>query len=483
MTITALATADTAPFIDTGNTAWVMTAAALVLFMTPGLAFFYGGMVRSKSVLNMMMMSIIAMGTVGTAWILWGYSESFGEDSFHGLIGNPFEHFGLHGVLTSIYGFTPASGSTAASGGIPGPAFVAFQVVFAIIAVALVSGAIADRIKFSTWTVFTLVWATLVYFPAAHWVFAFSGYAAKAGGWIANGGLFLHGHGAYDFAGGTAIHINAGAAGLALALVSGKRIGFGKDPMRPHNLTLVMIGAGILWFGWFGFNAGSALASGVQATGVWINTLGATCTAMLGWLIVERIRDGHATSLGAASGIVAGLVAITPACATVSPIGALIVGVAAGAICALAVGLKFRFGFDDSLDVVGVHLVGGLVGTLMIGLLATTGSPTGAAGLSMNSGLFYGGGLLQLGVQAAAAFSVLIFSFVVTYVIGWVLDKTMGLRVERDAEAGGIDQAEHAESAYDFGAIFGGHRTSQHSTGPGALSKTAPLATDQEVNA
>src|SRR5690349_17324911 len=305
--------ADT-PFIDSGNTAWVLAAAALVLFMTPGLALFYGGMVRTKSVLNMMMMSFITMGTVGTVWVLWGYSQTFGPDVGGGLVGNPFTHFGLKGVLDQIYGYVPAD----------------------------------------------------------HWVFAFSGYAAEKGGWIANkaDGLLFGGAGAYDFAGGTAIHINAGAAGLALAIVLGKRIGFAKEPMRPHNLTLVMIGAGILWFGWFGFNAGSALGAGTQAAGVWVNTLAATCTAMLGWLIVEKVRDGHPTSLGAASGVVAGLVAITPACATVSAWGALVVGVIAGAGCALAVGLKFKLGFDDSLDVVGVHLVGGLIGTLLIGFLA-----------------------------------------------------------------------------------------------------------------
>ena len=450
--------ADT-PFTDSGNTAWVLAAAALVLFMTPGLALFYGGMVRTKSVLNMMMMSFITMGTVGTVWVLWGYSETFGPDLGGGLLGNPFTHFGLKGVLDQIYGFVPADAAkgVAAAGGIPAPAFVAFQVVFAIIAVALVSGAIADRAKFTAWTVFTVVWATLVYFPAAHWVFAFSGYAAETGGWIANkaDGLLFGGAAAYDFAGGTAIHINAGAAGLALAIVLGKRIGFAKDPMRPHNLTLVMIGAGILWFGWFGFNAGSALSAGSLAAGVWVNTLGATAAAMLGWLLVERLRDGHFTSLGAASGVVAGLVAITPACATVTPIGALAVGLVAGGVCALAVGLKFKLGFDDSLDVVGVHLVGGLVGTLLIGLLASKGSPNGSG---TQQGLLYGGGFLQLGVQAAAAFFVLSFSFVVTYAIGVVLHKLMGFRVADEEETAGVDQSEHAETAYELGNVFGSSR-------------------------
>jgi Amt family ammonium transporter len=473
-----LVAADT-PFIDSGNTAWVLAAAALVLFMTPGLALFYGGMVRTKSVLNMMMMSFITMGTVGTVWILWGYSEAFGPDVGGGLVGNPFTHFGLKGILDQIYGFVPAAKGVPAAGGIPASAFVAFQVVFAIIAVALVSGAIADRAKFTAWTVFTVVWATLVYFPAAHWVFAFSGYAADTGGWIANkaGGMFLGGAGAYDFAGGTAIHINAGAAGLALAIVLGKRIGFAKEPMRPHNLTLVMIGAGILWFGWFGFNAGSALGAGAQAAGVWVNTLAATCTAMLGWLIVEKVRDGHATSLGAASGVVAGLVAITPACATVSPIGALLVGLAAGAGCALAVGLKFRFGFDDSLDVVGVHLVGGLIGTLLIGLLATKGSPTGAAGLAVNEGLFYGGGFSQLGAQAEGAFTVMIFSFVMTYLIGLAIHKTIGFRVDESDEAQGVDLTEHAETAYDLSGITAGR------FGSGSGVSTASAKTKEGASA
>ena len=460
MSTLTLATADT-PFIDSGNTAWVLAAAALVLFMTPGLALFYGGMVRTKSVLNMMMMSFITMGTVGTVWILWGYSESFGPDIGGGLLGNPFAHFGLNGVLNAIYGYVPANAAagTAAVGGIPGPAFVAFQVVFAIIAVALVSGAVADRVKFTTWTIFTVLWSSLVYFPAAHWVFAFSGFAEEKGGWIANkaDGMLFGGVGAYDFAGGTAIHINAGVAGLALAILLRKRVGWPREPMRPHNLTLVMLGAGILWFGWFGFNAGSALSAGALASGVWVNTLGATCTAMLGWLLVEKVRDGHYTSLGAASGVVAGLVAITPACATVSPIGALVVGLLAGVGCALSVGLKFRFGFDDSLDVVGVHLVGGLIGTLAIGFLATAGgSPTGAAGLTMNDGLFYGGGGAQLWAQAQGALAVLLYSFVATFLIGLLLHKTMGFTVTEDDEVSGIDLFEHAETAYDLGGFTGG---------------------------
>jgi Amt family ammonium transporter len=445
--------------INTGDTAWVLASAALVLLMTPGLALFYGGMVRSKSVLNMMMMSFITMGTISVAWVLWGYSEAFGN-SWHGLIGNPFQHFGLHGVMDAAYG---PKGDM-----IPGPAFVAFQVVFAIIAVALVSGAIADRAKFAAWTVFTVVWATIVYFPVANWVFSFDGFSADKGGWIANNLK------AFDFAGGTAIHINAGAAGLALALVLGKRIGFAKEPMRPHNLTLVMIGAGLLWFGWFGFNAGSALGAGSLAAGVWVNTLAATGAAMLGWLVLEKVRDGHATSLGAASGVVAGLVAITPACSTLTPVGSVLLGLVAGAVCAWAVGLKFKLGFDDSLDVVGVHLVGGLVGTLSIGLLASKkGSPAAATGAD---GLFYGGGLDQLWRQAVGAFAVLIFSFVVTYIIGLVIHKTMGFRISEADEAQGVDLSEHAETAYDFSGLTGGRFGSGAAVAAPAKSKEGASA-------
>ena len=433
-------------FIDSGDTAWVLASSALVLLMTPGVAFFYGGMVRAKSVLNMMMMSFGAMATIGVVWVLWGYSEAFGQ-SWHGLVGNPFQHFGLSNLLSgdkAIFGFHAAASGVPAHGGIPALAFVAFQAVFAIITVALISGAIADRAKYSTWLVFTVVWATIVYFPVANWVFAFDGYAADKGGWIANQLK------AIDFAGGTAVHINAGAAGLALALVLGKRIGFGKDDMRPHNLTLVMLGAALLWFGWFGFNAGSALTAGNTASVVWVNTMVATCAACLGWLATERVRDGHATSLGGASGIVAGLVAITPACSSVTPVGAVLVGLVAGSICAMAVGLKFRFGYDDSLDVVGVHLVGGIVGTLSIGFLASASAPAAV------DGLFYGGGVDQLWRQAVAAAAVLIYSFTLAGLIGLALDKTMGFRIDRDAEVSGIDLEEHAETSYDLGTLGGG---------------------------
>jgi len=458
--------------IDSGDTAWVLVSAALVLIMTPGLAFFYGGMVRAKSVLNMMMMSFGAMVTVGVVWVLWGYSEAFGE-SWHGLIGNPFQHFGLGNLLSgdkAIFGFIPAANGALAHGGIPALAFVAFQLGFAMITVALISGAIADRARYATWMVFSVVWATLVYFPVANWVFAFNGYAAEKGGWIANNLK------AIDFAGGTAVHINAGAAALVLALILGKRIGFGKDDMRPHNVTHVMLGAALLWFGWFGFNAGSALGANNIAAVVWMNTFAATAAACLAWLATERIRDGHATSLGAASGIVAGLVGITPAGNSVTPLGALAIGVVAGVACALAVSLKFRFGYDDSLDVVAVHLVGGTVGTLAIGLFASAAAPAGI------DGLFYGGGVDQLWRQAVGAGAVMIYSFVVTGVIGLVLQKTMGFRIEKDAEVSGIDFEEHAEAAYELGSLGGGGLRhagaalfgSQPSTSAGSESRSNP---------
>ncbi|RBY82210.1 ammonium transporter [Blastococcus sp. TF02A-26] len=429
--------------MDTGDTAWVLISAVLVLFMTPGLALFYGGMVRAKSVLNMMMMSFGAIALIGVLWVLYGYSMAFGDDIGGGLLGDPFEFFGLDGLM----GTAGLDGGFAAEElvfTVPSMAFVAFQGMFAILTVALISGAIADRARFGPWMVFAGVWATIVYFPVAHWVFAFDGAESETGGWIANDLL------AVDFAGGTAVHINAGAAGLALALVLGKRRGFGRDPMRPHNLPLVMIGSGILFFGWFGFNAGSALAANGQAAEVAVTTLAATAAAVLGWLVTEKIRDGHATSLGAASGVVAGLVAITPACSAVSPLGAILLGVVAGVLCALAVGLKYRLGYDDSLDVVGVHLVGGLWGTLAVGLFGTASATAGI------DGLFYGGGLDQLGKQAVGALVVLVYSFVVTFVIGFVISKVMRFRITEEEEVAGIDTMVHAETGYDLDSLGGG---------------------------
>ena len=409
--------------LNSGDTAWMLMSAGLVTLMIPGLALFYGGMVRVKSVLNMMMMSFGALAVVFTLWIIFGFSMVFGDSvGGNGYIGDVTEFLFLKGL----------DNSEALIGTIPAAVFIAFQGIFAAITVALISGSIADRAKFGAWMVFAGVWATLVYFPVAHWVFAFDDFVAETGGWIAND------LGAIDFAGGTAVHINAGAAGLALAIVLGKRIGFGRSPMRPHNLPLVMLGAALLWFGWFGFNAGSAVASNGTAGLALLNTIGATVAAVLAWLIVEKLRDGHATSLGAASGVVAGLVAITPACAAVTASGALIIGVVAGALCAMSVGLKFRFGFDDSLDVVAVHLVGGIVGTLMIGFVG------------VEVGLFNGGGTEQLVKQAIGVVAVLGYSFILTLIIAKVIDLVMGFRISKDEEVSGIDLAVHAERGYEL---------------------------------
>lgn len=439
--------------LDTGDTAWVLVSAALVLLMTvPGLALFYGGMTRVKAILNMMMMSFSALAIVGVLWVLFGYGLAFGDSvGGRGIIGNPLPVLGLNGLMSA----------DAVSGTIPTLAFVAFQSAFAIIAVALISGAVADRMKFGAWLVFAAVWALVVYFPVAHWVFAFSSDDGTVGGWVANQVEAL------DFAGGTAIHINAGAAALALVLVLGKRIGFGQETMRPHNLPLVMIGASLLFVGWFGFNAGSALGANTLAAVAFVNTIAATAAAIIGWLMVEKVRDGHATSLGAASGVIAGLVGITPAANSVSPLGALAIGILCGAVSSWAVGLKFKLGYDDSLDVVGVHLVSGLLGTLLIGLLADPASPAGVAGL------FHGGGAGQLGRQAVGAFAVLLFSFGVSFVIAKVLDLTIGLRVPADAETEGIDTRIHAESAYDLNPFSG-------RVGKGALGEAAAAATSHE---
>lgn len=419
--------------LNTGDTAWMLISAGLVTLMIPGLALFYGGMVRVKSVLNMMMMSFGALALVFTLWIIFGFSLVFGDSvGGRGLIGDGSEFFLLKGL----------DNSTALIGTIPAAVFIAFQGIFAAITVALISGAIADRAKFGAWMFFAGLWATLVYFPVAHWVFAFDDFVAKTGGWIAND------LGAIDFAGGTAVHINAGAAGLALAIVLGKRIGFGKSPMRPHNLPLVMLGAALLWFGWFGFNAGSAVASNGTAGLALLNTIGATVAAVLAWLLVEKIRDGHATSLGAASGVVAGLVAITPACAAVGASGALAIGFVAGIVCALSVGLKFKFGFDDSLDVVAVHLVGGIIGTMMIGLVG------------VDVGLFYGGGTEQLGKQAIGVVAVFAYSFILSLILAKIVDLIMGFRISEAEEISGIDLVIHAERGYELtdntqGGTFG----------------------------
>ncbi|MDX3384130.1 ammonium transporter [Streptomyces niveiscabiei] len=408
--------------VNTGDTAWLLAATALVLLMTPGLALFYGGMVRTKSVLNMLMMSFVSIALVTVVWLAAGYSLVFGDDAGAGLIGG-LAHAGMAGI-------SPDS----VQGTVPTLLFATFQLTFAIITAALISGAIADRAKFGAWLVFVPLWTLLVYVPVAHWVWG-------PGGWI------LTHLGALDFAGGLPVEITSGASGLALAIVVGPRLGFKRDAMRPHNLPMVVLGAGLLWFGWFGFNAGSALGANGLAAAAFLNTLAAGCTGLLGWLFVEQRRDGHPTTLGAASGAVAGLVAITPSCGSVSLLGALVIGLAAGVVCSYAVGWKFRFGYDDSLDVVGVHLVGGVIGTLLIGVFAADEMTGGT------TGLLYGGGLTQLGKQALAVVVVAGYAFGVTYGIGKLIDKVMGFRADEDHEHTGLDLTVHAETAYDHGVL------------------------------
>ena len=412
--------------INSGDTAWVLASAALVLFMTPGLAVFYGGMVRAKSVLNMMMMSFAAIGVTTIIWVLYGYSLAFGK-SQGGLIGN-LDHIGLSNTLDQVTG---AEGHQ-----IPVLAFAMFQLTFAIITVALLSGAIADRAKYGSWVIFVAAWITLVYIPIAHWAFAAQN---GEGGWIIDKLKAL------DFAGGTVVEINSGAAALALALVLGKRDGFRKDPMRPHNMPLVLLGAGMLWFGWFGFNAGSALTAGSLAATAMINTQVCTAAAAMSWVAFEKKRDGKATTLGVASGAIAGAVAITPACGYLNPLGALVLGLIAGVASSWAVTRKYKLGYDDSLDVVGVHGVGGIIGMLAIGLLATvTANAAGA------DGLFFGGGTTQLNRQVIAIVIVAIFSFTATWLIATLIQKTIGFRAYRDDELTGLDTTYHAESAYDI---------------------------------
>ncbi|MFK4790982.1 ammonium transporter [Microbacterium sp. ZW T5_56] len=415
--------------MDQGNTAFILIAAALVLLMTPGLAFFYGGLVKAKSVISMMMLSFGALGLIGVLWVLYGYAIAFpGAEGTLAPWAIDWSAVGLESLIEVPEGAA-----------YPPLAFVAFQATFAIITVALVSGAIADRAKFGSWMIFAAIWATVVYFPVASWVFNF-GLADDGsfayGGWITHGLQEAFGVGAIDFAGGTAVHINAGAAALALALVLGKRQGFQKGAHVPHNPPFVLLGAGLLWFGWFGFNAGSELAADGTAALAFVNTLAAPAAALLAWLVVEKIKDKKPTSVGAASGAVAGLVAITPACGSLQPIWAILLGLIAGAVCALAIELKFKFGFDDSLDVVGIHLIGGLIGTLYLGFFAN------------GTGLFLGGDGTQLLVQAIAAFSVLIYSFALAYGIGFVIDRTLGFRIKDEDEIAGIDKVIHGEAGY-----------------------------------
>jgi Amt family ammonium transporter len=422
--------------VDAGNTAWVLISAALVLFMTPGLAFFYGGMVRSKNVLGMLMQNFFCMGLVSVLWALFVFSLAFGRDAGGGLVGG----LGFAGlkdlgnVATQLPGY---AGDLALS--VPPLAFVAFQLMFAIITPALITGAIADRMKFAAWALFLGLWLVVVYAPIAHWVFSPTGWLFKKG--------------ALDFAGGTVVHINAGIAALAVVMVIGRRRGWPGEAMPPHSLPLTLLGTGMLWFGWFGFNAGSALGANNLAAQALVNTHMAAAAAMLGWLLVERVKGGHATTLGAASGAVAGLVAITPCAGFVGGLSAVIIGFLAGVVCFLAIQLKFRFRYDDALDVVGVHLVGGIVGSLLLGLFADLGVNSLGA-----NGVFAGGGLSLLGKQLLAVGATLVWSFVASYVLARVIDATIGLRVTPDQEAEGLDVTQHSESGYAFGDISMGRR-------------------------
>ncbi|KHO18311.1 ammonium transporter [Mycolicibacterium setense] len=414
--------------MDTGTTAFMLCCIIGLTLMIPGLALFYGGMVSVKSSTNMMMMTFGAVALVGVLWVLVGFSMVFGT-SYGGFVGSFTEFAGMKDLMEPM--------TTVA--GLPVSLFSIFQALFAAITVALISGAVADRMKFGAWMIFAAVWAVLVYFPVAHWVFAFDGVVTEnsVGGWIANK---LH---AIDFAGGTAVHINAGAAALAVAIVLGKSAMFGQL-RKPHNVPLTLLGAGMLWAGWYAFNGGSALAAGNSAAIVMVTTFVATCAAVLAWLAVEKFRTGHVTGVGAASGAIAGLVAITPACGAVTPIGAIFVGGIAGAVCVYAVGVKEKLGYDDSLDVVGVHLVGGVVGTLLVGFFASEGMPNAV------NGLFYGGGVDQLWRQAVAAGAVACYSFAVAFAIAYVIKKTMGIRISPEEEEKGIDTAFHRDSAYEL---------------------------------
>ncbi|MFC8410150.1 ammonium transporter [Arthrobacter sp. NPDC057259] len=405
----------------TAGSVWIIISAALALLMTPALGLFYGGMTRAKASLNMIMMSFVSAGIVGVVWVLWGYSMSTGQGVL-GIFGDPFANAGLSRLIGS-----------------PDLIKAGFSATFAIITVALISGAIADRTKFSAWALFVPVWITAVYCPLAYMVWG--------GGLMSPGGAVSKIFGqVIDFAGGTVVEIASGTAALVMVLIVGNRHGFAKDPShRPHNIPFIMLGAGILWFGWFGFNAGAATTV-EQAGLIWVNTLAAPAAAMLSWLAVEKVRHGHPTSLGAASGVVAGLVAITPSCADVSPLAAVGLGLLAGAACCVFVDLKFRFGFDDSLDVVGVHLGGGLIGTLALGFIAL---PVDGHG----GGLFYGGGLQQLVAQTVAVLITVLLSALATAVIGLAIHKTIGFRVSHEAEVAGVDRSEHAETAYEFDGL------------------------------
>jgi len=416
--VSASAWAQDAPKVDSGDTAWVLISAALVMLMTPGLALFYGGMVRRKNVLGTIMQSFIALGVVTIQWVLIGYSLAFGPD-VGGFVGS-LAWAGLAGV-----GVQPNPDYAAT---IPHQAYMIFQMMFAIITPALITGAFAERFKFKTYLIFLLLWTTFVYCPIAHWVWG-------VGGWIRS-------LGALDFAGGLVVHLSSGAAALAAALVVGKRRGYGNEIMPPHNLTMTLLGAALLWFGWFGFNGGSAVASGALATTAFVTTHIATAGAAFGWLAVEWYKSGKPTVLGAASGAVAGLVAITPASGFVSPLAALLIGVVGGALCYLAVSAKPRLGYDDSLDAVGIHGVGGTWGAIATGLFASVAVNAGGA-----DGLFYGNFAL-LKAQLISIGAAFIYSFVLTLGLLKVLDKVFGLRVSHEQEYEGLDLSQHGESGY-----------------------------------
>lgn len=410
--------------MSAGDTAWVLVCAALVLFMTPGLALFYGGMVRTKNVLAIIMQCFFTMGVVSVLWVVIGFSLAFGHDAWGGLIGG----VGLAGLRHLTQG-VPGYHLT-----IPPLAFMAFQMMFAIITPALISGATADRLKFSAFAVFIGIWLLVVYAPIAHWSFSPSG-------WLAHRGVL-------DFAGGTVVEINSGFSALAAVMVVGRRRGWPADAMAPHSLPFTLLGAGILWFGWFGFNAGSALGANAVASQALVNTQLAAATGLLGWILAERIKGGRATTLGAASGAVTGMVAITPCAGFVGTLPALVIGFAAGVVCLLAVRAKFRLRYDDSLDVVAVHGVGGVVGTLLLGVFAAKGID--AAG---SNGLLSGGGLRLLGLQAMAVAATIGYAFVATWVVAKAVDAVMGLRVAPDQEVEGLDTTQHAETAYSGGAL------------------------------
>ena len=412
------------PALDTGDTGWVLVCTALVMLMTPGLAFFYAGMVRAKSVLSMLMQNYVCLGIVTVTWAVLGYTLAFGADVGGGLLGG-FRFTGLAHMTEAVPGYDLS---------IPPLLFMVFQLMFAILTTALISGALADRVRFGGFVVLAALWSLLVYAPLAHWAFS-------PDGWMVQQGIL-------DFAGGYVVEINCGAAALAVVLVVGHRHGWPRETMPPHSLPLTLLGAGLLWFGWFGFNAGSALHADGLAVQALVNTHMAGVGGLLAWITMERLRTGAPTTLGAASGAIAGLVAITPACGYLDTLPALLLGMIAGAVCLLAVQVKYRLGYDDSLDVVGVHFVGGVIGTLYLGFFATSAVNAGVA----HEGLFYGGGLGQLGRQALGVLAATAFSFTATYLLARAVNAVLPLRVSIEDEVTGLDQALHAESAYDFGS-------------------------------